>query len=134
MFHTEPSRALRFSPPARLKPRLVLCLVALPLLWFSAAFSPAAADATEGELRVPFAAAPISQTEKPVKNDSKPRKNEPESVPVNVSAAQAARAARQEYGGKVLGVILEADARAPYYRVKLLDGGRVRVVHVAAHQ
>lgn len=55
-------------------------------------------------------------------------------VQVNVSAAQAARAARREYGGKVLGVILEAQDQSPYYQVKLLSGGQVRVVRVTAHQ
>lgn len=55
-------------------------------------------------------------------------------VRINVSAAQAARAARHEYGGKVLAVRLEANGKAPYYRVKLLSGGRVQVVHVTAHE
>lgn len=55
-------------------------------------------------------------------------------VRINVTAAQAARAARHEYGGKVLGVRLEANDKAPYYRVKLLSGGQVQVVHVTAHE
>lgn len=55
-------------------------------------------------------------------------------VNINVSAAQAARAARHEYGGKVLSVILAANDDTPYYQVKLLSSGQVRVVHVTAHQ
>lgn len=55
-------------------------------------------------------------------------------IAINVTAAQAARAARHEYGGRILGVQLEDSAQAPYYRVKLLNGGRVLVVHITAHQ
>lgn len=55
-------------------------------------------------------------------------------VTVNVTPAQAARAARHEYGGKILGVQLEADDGPPYYRVRLLRGGKVHVVIVSAHQ
>ncbi len=83
----------------------------------------------ENGLRTPFAAAPGDDAA--ARNgDRKP----PEAVAVNVSPAQAARSARDQYGGKVLGVTLASEARAPYYRVKLLDGGSVRVVHVAAHR
>src|SRR5699024_9694757 len=67
-------------------------------------------------------------------NDSKKAPDTKQVVPINVSAAQAARAARHEYGGKVLGVRLEAGDKAPYYRVRLLSGGRVQVVHVTAHE
>lgn len=50
----------------------------------------------------------------------------------NVAPAEAARRASSEYGGRVLNVVLEHGPGGPYYRVKLLDGGRVRVVHVEA--
>lgn len=56
----------------------------------------------------------------------------PTTTQVNVSASQAARAARRKYGGKVLSVMLDTDAKAPYYRIKLLSAGQVRVVHVMA--
>jgi len=61
-----------------------------------------------------------------------PDEDKPKSTQVNISASQAARVARRQYGGKVLAVILDADTKAPYYRVKLLSAGRVRVVHVTA--
>lgn len=47
---------------------------------------------------------------------------------------EAADRARDQYGGRVLNVVLEHGPSGPYYRVKLLDGGRVRVVHVSAAQ
>ncbi|MDN5781820.1 MAG: hypothetical protein L0H23_07325, partial [Luteimonas sp.] len=53
---------------------------------------------------------------------------------INVTAAQAARAARHEYGGKVLGVQLEDDPEKPYYRVRLISRGRIHVVSVNAHK
>jgi uncharacterized membrane protein YkoI len=49
-----------------------------------------------------------------------------------VAPGEAARRASREYGGRVLNVVLEDGPGGPYYRVKLLDGGRVRVVHVEA--
>lgn len=50
----------------------------------------------------------------------------------NVEPGEAARRASREYGGRVLNVVLEEGPGGPYYRVKLLDGGRVRIVHVEA--
>lgn len=50
----------------------------------------------------------------------------------NVAPAEAGRRASREYGGRVLNVVLEDGPGGPYYRVKLLNGGRVRVVHVEA--
>lgn len=52
----------------------------------------------------------------------------------NVAPGEAARRAANEYGGRVLNVVLADGPGGPYYRVKLLDGGRVRVVHVDAHR
>ncbi|HLQ85853.1 MAG TPA: PepSY domain-containing protein [Salinisphaeraceae bacterium] len=52
---------------------------------------------------------------------------------VNISAAEAAHAARSEYGGRILGVNLEEDVERPYYRVKLLRNGQLRVVYINAH-
>lgn len=48
-----------------------------------------------------------------------------------ISPGAAARWAQQRYGGRVLGVELVRDG-APYYRVKLLRNGNVRVVRIAA--
>lgn len=48
-----------------------------------------------------------------------------------ISPAQAVRRAQQRYGGRVLNVELVRDG-APYYRVKLLRNGNVRVVRVSA--
>lgn len=50
----------------------------------------------------------------------------------DISAYEAAERARQRYGGRVLNVVLEQGSSGPYYRVTLLDGGRVRVVHIDA--
>jgi|GEM_PF-6426805 len=55
-------------------------------------------------------------------------------VSINVSAAQAARNAHEEYGGRILNVTLNKDNEPPYYRVKLLRNGHVRVVHITAHE
>lgn len=52
----------------------------------------------------------------------------------NVAPGEAARRAAREYGGRVLNVVLEDGPGGPYYRVKLLDGGRVHVVHVEARK
>ena len=49
-----------------------------------------------------------------------------------LSSSQAARIAREREGGKVLNVILEHGPSGPYYRVKILEQGRVQVVHVDA--
>lgn len=48
-----------------------------------------------------------------------------------ISPAAAARRAQARYGGRVLGVDLARDG-APYYRVKLLRNGNVRVVRIPA--
>lgn len=67
--------------------------------------------------------------------DEAPRprdRDDAERPPPNVAPAEAARRASREYGGRVLNVALEDGPGGPYYRVKLLDGGRVRVVHVEA--
>src|SRR5699024_3243017 len=50
--------------------------------------------------------------------NDKPTPDKTQVARINVTAAQAARTARNEYGGKVLGVRLEASDQAPYYRVK----------------
>lgn len=50
----------------------------------------------------------------------------------DLSPNQAADRARDKYGGRVLNVLLEHGPSGPYYRVKLLDSGRVRVVHIKA--
>lgn len=49
-----------------------------------------------------------------------------------VSSSQAARIARGREGGKVLNVVLEHSPSGPYYRVKILEHGRVQEVHVDA--
>lgn len=53
---------------------------------------------------------------------------------INITPAQAARAARNVYGGRVLGVRLETDVKPPYYRVRLIKKGKMRVVRVTAHR
>lgn len=47
-----------------------------------------------------------------------------------VSPAQAAQKARRRYGGKVLSVDLQPSGN---YRVKIIDNGNVRVVHIPAN-
>ena len=49
-----------------------------------------------------------------------------------VSSSEAARIAREREGGKVLNVVLEHGPSGPYYRVKILEHGRVQEVHVDA--
>ena len=56
-----------------------------------------------------------------------PRRHEP-----RLSSSQAAEIARQREGGRVLNVVLEHDSGEPYYRVKILERGRVQVVHIDA--
>lgn len=48
------------------------------------------------------------------------------------SAAEAARQARREHGGKVLSVTRKGDSDNAHYRVKLLNNGNVRVVRIPA--
>ena len=55
------------------------------------------------------------------------RRHEP-----SLSSSQAAEIARQREGGRVLNVVLEHDSGEPYYRVKILERGRVQVVHIDA--
>lgn len=59
---------------------------------------------------------------------------EPSRATPQLSPLEAADRARDKYGGHVLNVVLAHDASGPYYRVKLLDKGRVRVTHVSARQ
>ena len=49
-----------------------------------------------------------------------------------LSSREAAEIARRREGGKVLNVVLEHDSGGPYYRVKILERGRVQVVHINA--
>ncbi|KEZ76794.1 PepSY domain-containing protein [Salinisphaera hydrothermalis] len=51
-----------------------------------------------------------------------------------ISPEQAAQRARKRFGGRVLNVILEQGPGGPYYRVKLLERGRVRVVDIDARR
>jgi uncharacterized membrane protein YkoI len=57
----------------------------------------------------------------------------PQSEQEVISGETAALRAQARYGGRVLSVQLERpDAGPPFYRVKLLSNGNVRVVNVAA--
>ncbi|MGN8157571.1 PepSY domain-containing protein [Salinisphaera sp. RV14] len=51
-----------------------------------------------------------------------------------ITPEQAAQRARHRFGGRVLNVILEHGPGGPYYRVKLLENGRVRVVDIDARR
>ncbi|MES1929456.1 hypothetical protein SADO_09367 [Salinisphaera dokdonensis CL-ES53] len=89
--------------------------------------TPALAQMSGNALRAPLAesAGPGKErARKTAERDSRPKPN--------VAPGEAARRASREYGGRVLNVVLEDGPGGPYYRVKLLDGGRVRVVHVEA--
>ncbi len=128
MLHPAPSR----NHPQSRRSRFLCALAIMALTAFCAvgAAERGGQNPSLGDgLRTPFAAAPSDGAA--ARNGDK---QVPEAVTVNVSPAQAARSARDQYGGKVLGVTLASEARAPYYRVKLLEGGSVRVVHVAAHR
>ncbi|GAB3671902.1 PepSY domain-containing protein [Salinisphaera aquimarina] len=105
-----------------------LCL----LLLVTATALPSTAVAQTGSaLRAPFA-----ESAGPGKDrgHKKAAKNEDRRLPPNVAPGEAAQRASREYGGRVLNVVLEDGPGGPYYRVKLLDGGRVRVVHVEARR
>ncbi|HET7313339.1 PepSY domain-containing protein [Salinisphaera sp.] len=54
--------------------------------------------------------------------------------PAITTPEQAAQRARARFGGRVLNVILEHGPGGPYYRVKLLKNGRVRVVDIDARR
>jgi uncharacterized membrane protein YkoI len=76
---------------------------------------------------------PLAESAGPGRERPRDAANKAERRPrPNVEPAEAARRASREYGGRVLNVVLEDGPGGPYYRVKLLDGGRVRVVHVEA--
>ena len=50
-----------------------------------------------------------------------------------ISSDEAARRAKEEYGGRVLSVdLVDQPGESAYYRVKLISGGTVRVVRIAA--
>ena len=52
-----------------------------------------------------------------------------------ISADSAARKAQSRYGGKVLSVrLVRPDEGTPFYRVKLLLNGNVRVVQIEANE
>lgn len=73
-------------------------------------------------------------TRSTAKIESQPTTKTSSAVTINVTAAQAARAARHEFGGKVLGVMLEANSKTPYYRVRLISRGEVHIVRINAHE
>jgi uncharacterized membrane protein YkoI len=59
----------------------------------------------------------------------------PQTRQAMISSETAALRAQARYGGRVLSVQLERPAAgAPFYRVKLLSNGNVRVVHVGAEE
>lgn len=96
---------------------LTLCLIASPLAW----------AAPGGALGSGFA-----QSAGPGNQSAQRTADKAQQAAPNVAPAEAARRASREYGGRVLNVVLEDGPGGPYYRVKLLNGGRVRVVHVEA--
>lgn len=52
-----------------------------------------------------------------------------------ISEDEAARIAQAQHGGRVLAVDLrEPNDRPPFYRVKLLSKGSVRIVHINANR
>lgn|GEM_PF-1399183 len=101
------------------------------VLIFLLLFAPLAYAQSSSALRSNMAQAagpgPGSATQR-AENDNGQR------LPPNVAPGEAARRATREYGGRVLNVVLEDGPGGPYYRVKLLDGGRVHVVHVEARK
>ncbi|MES1950814.1 hypothetical protein S4A8_08145 [Salinisphaera sp. S4-8] len=76
--------------------------------------------------------APLAEGAGPGRSAARDVAGDESRPPPNVAPAEAARRAAREYGGRVLNVVLEDGPGGPYYRVKLLDGGRVRIVHVEA--
>lgn len=61
-------------------------------------------------------------------SDSKPAHHTP-----IISPSVAAGRALRQFGGRILNMALEQGSHGPYYRVKLLQNGRVQVVHINAH-
>lgn len=53
-------------------------------------------------------------------------------APPRITASDAARIARERVGGRLLNVMLEQGPDGPYYLVKILKQGRIRVVRVDA--
>ncbi|WP_147418167.1 PepSY domain-containing protein [Salinisphaera sp. Q1T1-3] len=74
----------------------------------------------------------LSDTKQHDQNQQKPEAKANTGAAVGISSADAARIARQRAGGRVLNVVLEDGPGGPYYLVKILEQGRVRVVHVDA--
>ena len=111
--------------PMRSRPMRLLataaCMTAL------AVSAPAFAQLDGNALRSPLAESAGPGKQRP--REAAARESRPKP---NVAPGEAARRASREYGGRVLNVVLEDGPGGPYYRVKLLDGGRVRVVHVEA--
>lgn len=99
-------------------------IVALGLLLFAALAAS----------QVVFAAASHSSGHGQSSHGTQQESLAPSHAAPQLSPLEAADRARDKYGGHVLNVVLEHDSSGPYYRVKLLDKGRVRVTHVSARQ
>ncbi|GEM_PF-3302406 len=49
-----------------------------------------------------------------------------------ISAKQAAKRAQQQYGGRVLSVSLRDNSGDPFYAVKLIKNGQVKIIYIPA--
>lgn len=81
------------------------------------------ADTLGAAAQAPASGAPDHST--PREKKARPSPKQP-----RMTAEQAASQARDKYNGRVLSVTLEHDQDDPYYRVKILKQGRVRVVTI----
>lgn len=126
MFTHHSSQSIGSIPGPRSAVTVALALLAGLITGVSAM-----ASSTE----MPTTSTPNATATRPTaKIESQPVTETSSAVTVNVTAAQAARAARHEFGGKVLGVMLEANSKTPYYRVRLISRGEVHIVRINAHE
>lgn len=75
---------------------------------------------------------PDAKSNRPARDTSDQNRDQPEQRAPTITPAQAAQRAREHFGGRILNVMLEHGQAGPYYRVKLLKQGRVRVVDIDA--
>lgn len=132
-------RSPRLRPVAIGRRELALVMICAMLPLGYSASAAAAIDAPSGALL--SAAGTLrdvvsARDRNPRDHGSKPhnRNHDRSQQRPTIGPEQAAERARARFGGRVLNVILDQGPSGPYYRVKLLQNGRVRVVDVDAHR
>lgn len=130
------------SPPSVARPgppqpaHEALRVVTLIVLWLALAGAAQAGFVTRTAEYRPSGAA-IAQSIDSRKHDRPERAGHNDSHSrrrAAIGPETAAERARQRFGGRVLNVVLERGPGGPYYRVKILEHGRVRVVDIDARR